>query len=178
MKQSYFTPIIFLLTGLLALGIVAGIQQRLDLEQLALGVVIALAAAACLGLFVVFASTWTLLSYVIPTPAYDTLSPREVKLGGVLLALLLVLGIINYLVGNIERSPLFVLLILLNAVGVSAGFWFLTFCVGHVMAQHCHGFLKAILFIVLVLGTLLVMPIYWCLFVWHPRSQGRTCVKG
>jgi hypothetical protein len=164
MKRPFLVPVMLLTLGLVALGIVAGIQQR-NLDDLG-GSTIAL---YFFGLLLVLVSTWVLLSSALPTPAYQPTSRREGLIGGILIALPLGVGILNACIGDVERSPLFVPVLLLNAVGVSAAFWFLVFCIGHLLAQDRPALFKGLWVILLLLGNLVALPIYWYVFVWRPH---------
>jgi hypothetical protein len=171
MKRQFLVPVSLLMIGLVALGMAAGIQQRSgnDLNDLGWGNFALLAAASCFGLLLVIVSTQVLLSAVLPTPAYRTMSQREGLLGGILIAVPLLIGVINVSVGEAESSPLYVPVVLLNAVGVSAAFWFLVFCIGHLLAQDRPALCKGLGVVLLLLGNLVAMPLYWYTFVWRPR---------
>ncbi len=171
MKQQLLVPVSLLTIGLVALGIAAGIQQRSgnDLNDLGWGNFALLAAASCFGLLLVIVSTQVLLSSVLPTPAYHPTSQREGLLGGILIAVPFIIGVINACVGEAERSPLFVPVVLLNAVGVSAAFWFLFFCIGHLLTQDRGVLFKGLWVVLLILGNLVAMPLYWYIFVWRPH---------
>jgi hypothetical protein len=43
------------------------------------------------------------------------------------------------------------------------------FCIGHVLAQSGSVLVKAFWVVALILGNLVVMPMYWYLFVWRPH---------
>ena len=166
MKRPFVVPAMLLTTGLVALGIVAGIQQR-NLDDPG-GRTIAL---FFFGLLLVLVSTWVLLSSALPTPAYHPTSRREGLLGGILIALPLGVGILNACIGDVESGPVFVPVLLLNAVGVSAAFWFLVFCIGHLLAQDRPALFKGLWVMLLLLGNLVAMPLYWYAFVWRPHRR-------
>jgi hypothetical protein len=170
MKRPLLAPVMLLTLGLVALGIAAGIQQRFrnDLNDLGWGNFALLAAAACFGLLLVFVSTWALLSALLPW-GYSRLTAREGRLGGILVALPLLVGVLNACAGYTETSPFFVPLLLLSAVGVSAALWFLPFCVGHLLAQDRPVLFKGLWVVLLLLGNLIVVPLYWYIFVWRPH---------
>jgi hypothetical protein len=175
-------PIILLTIGLVALGIVAAIQQGVEDGFNGLpGITIAVLVVTSFFTFLlVLVSTQALLPTVLPTPAYRTMSQREGLLGGILLGVPLVIGFINFCVGDVERSPLFFLLFPLNVVGVSGAFWFLITCIGHLLAQDRSVLFKVFWVVVLILGNLVAMPVYWFIFVWRPfialpsRSENNT----
>jgi hypothetical protein len=154
--------------GLVALGVVAGVQQR-GLDDLGGGTLALLMGASSFGLLLVLVSTWVLLSSALPTPAYHPTSQREGLLGGILIALPLGVGILNACIGDVESSPLFVSVLLLSAVGVSAAFWFLVFCLGHLLAQDRPALFKGLWVVLLLLGNLVALPLYWYAFVWRPH---------
>ncbi len=168
MKPQFLIPVIPLAVGLAALGAVAGVQQR-GLDDLSGGTIALLMGASFFGLLLVLVSTGLLLSSLLPTPALQPVSQREGLLGAILLAAPLVIGCINFDVGDAETSPLFIPLVMLNAVGVSGALWFLQSCVGHLLAQDRPALFKGTWFVLLVLGNLVAMPIYWCVFVWRPH---------
>jgi hypothetical protein len=153
--------------GLVALGIVAGIQQR-GLDDLGGGTIAPLMGASILGLLLVFVSTWALLSALLPW-GYSRLSAREGRLGGLLVVLPLLVGVLNACAGYTETSPFFVPLLLLSAVGVSAALWFLPFCIGHLLAQDRPVLFKGLWVVLLLLGNLIAVPLYWYIFVWRPH---------
>jgi hypothetical protein len=161
MGRQTRTPIIMLTTALVALGIVAGIQP--DAENGAV-----LLFALPVAYLLVFLSTWVLLATVLPTPGFRLPSQREGLVGGILIFLPLVVGFINVCVGSAESSPLFVPLLMLNAVAVSATCWFMTFCIAHLLTQDRPLLFKVIGFVLLILGSLVAMPVYWYVFVWRP----------
>jgi hypothetical protein len=168
MKRPFLVPVMLLTLGLVALGIVAGTQQR-GLDDLGGSTIALLMGASFFGLLLVFVSTWVLLSSVLPTLAYHPTSQREGLLGGILIAVPFGIGVLNACVGEAERSPLFVPVVLLNAVGVSAAFWFLVFCIGHLLAQDRPALFKGLWVVLLLLGNLVAMPLYWYIFVWPPH---------
>jgi hypothetical protein len=161
-------PIILLTIGLVALGIAAGIQLGTDLNEFAGGTFVFFAAVSCLAVLLVFVSTMGLISAVLPTPGFRPTSQREGLLGGILLCVILLIGFINFHVGNVEKTPFFIPLLMLNAVGVSGAFWFLFFCIGHLLVQDRSVLFKAFWVVVLILGNLVSMPVYWFIFVWRP----------
>jgi hypothetical protein len=167
MKRPFLVPVMLLTLGLGALGIVAGIQQR-GLDDLGGGTIALLMGASCFGLLLVFVSTWALLSALLPW-GYSRLSAREGRLGGILVVLPLLVGVLYACAGYTETSPLYVPLLLLNAVGVSAALWFLPFCVGHVLAREWPALFKVFWVVLLLLGNLIVVPLYWYIFVWRPH---------
>ncbi len=170
MKRQFLVPVSLLTIGLVALGVAAGTQQRFrnDLNDLGWGELALLAAAACFGLLLVFVSTWALLSALLPW-GYCRLSAREARLGGILVALPLLVGVLNACAGHTETSPFFVPLLLLSAVGGSAALWFLPFCIGHLLAQDRPALFKGLWVVLLLLGNLVAMPLYWYIFVWRPH---------
>jgi hypothetical protein len=168
MKRQFLVPVILLAIGLAALGAVAGIQQR-GLDDLGGSIIALMVGASFFGLLLVVVSTSLLLSSLLPTPAFQPVRPREGLLGGILLAVPLGIGFIDLCVGDAERSPLFIPLLMLNAVGVSGAFWFLHSCIGHLLAQDRPALFKGVWFVLLVLGNLVAMPIYWYVFVWRPQ---------
>jgi hypothetical protein len=171
MKKRLLGPVVLLTVGLVALGIPAGIQQSAPdgLDDLGGGTIALLAGASCVGLLLVLVSTWALLSYALPTPAYQPTGRREGLLGGILVAVPLLIAGINVWVGEAERSPLFTPLLLLNAVGVSAAFWFLVFSAAHLLAQDRSALFKGLWGVALLLGNVAALPIYWYAFVWRPH---------
>jgi hypothetical protein len=162
-------PISVLIIGLVAVGIVAGIQQSTWSDDLAVGTIIALAGVSCVSVVAVLLSTQVVLTAIFPTPAYQTLSEREGRLGGILIAIPLPIWIINVCVGDAEKSPLFVPIFMLSTVGISVAFWFLVFCIGHLLAQSVPALVKVFGVVALILGNLVVMPLYWYAFVWRPH---------
>jgi hypothetical protein len=172
-------PISLLIVGLVAVGFLVGIQQSTWLDDLSGGAV--LAVFFCFGMFgmlAVLLSTQLILSSILPTPGYQALSEREGRLGGILIAMPLLIGIINACVGDVERSPLFIPIFMLNVVGVSVAFWFLGFCIGHVVTQGGPVLIKGFWIVAFMLGNLVVMPLYWYLFVWRPHlTHPSRCEK-
>jgi hypothetical protein len=167
MKRPFLVPAMLLTLGLVALGVVAGIQQR-GLDDLGGSTLALLMGASSFGLLLVLVSTWVLLSSVLPTPAYRPTSQGEGLLGGILIAVPFSIGVLNACVGEAETSPLYFPVVLLNAVGVSAAFWFLFFCIGHLLAQDRPALFKGLWVVLLLLGNLVAMPLYWYTFVWRP----------
>lgn len=163
-------PIIMLTVGLVALGIVAAIQQGTEdgLNSLAGSTIAVLVVTSSFALLLVLFSTQVLISAVLPTPGFRPTSQREGLLGGILLCVILLIGFINFHLGNAERTPFFIPLLMLNAVGVSGAFWFLFFCIGHLLVQDSPVLFKAFWVVVLILGNLVAMPVYWLIFVWRP----------
>jgi hypothetical protein len=173
MKRQFLVPTIYLTTGLVALGIVVGVRQGAEngVNGLTGGTVAVLAAVAFGAFLMVLFSTWALLSAALPLAVARPTSQREGLLGGILLGMVLVIGVSNGCVGDSHRSPLFVPLFLLNVVAVSAAFWFLTTCVGHVLTQERPALFKAFWVALLILGNLIAMPVYWCLYIWRPHPS-------
>jgi hypothetical protein len=167
MKKQVIVPIIVLAIGLLALGIGAGVQQC-DWEETGGSTIALLLGAFVFGFFLVFVSTWALLSSLLPW-GYSRLSAREGRLGGILVALPLLVGVLNACARYLETSPLFVPLLLLNAVAGSAVLWFLPFCVGHVFGREWPALFKVFWVVVLLLGNLIAVPVYCYIFVWRPH---------
>ena len=167
MKRPFLVPVMLLTLGLVALGIVAGIQQR-GLDGLGGSTIALLMGTSISGLLLVFVSTWALLSALLPW-GYSRLSAREGRLGGILVVLPLLVGVLNACAGYRETSPFFVPLLLLSAVGVSAALWFLPFCIGHLLAQDRPVLFKGLGVVLLLLGNLIVVPLYWYIFVWRPH---------
>jgi hypothetical protein len=164
-------PILLLTLGLVALGIAAGTQQGAEdgPNGLAAGSTLAVfLGATFVGSLLIFVATWVWLCAVLPTGMFRPMSQREGLLGGILMGVLLVIGFINFCAGDAERSRFFVPLLLLNAVGISGAYFFLTTCIGHVLTQDRPVRFKALWVALLVLGNLVAMPLYWCLFVWRP----------
>jgi hypothetical protein len=129
-----------------------------------------LGVAAFLGLLLVLASTWALSSLL--TPGEGVRSQRQGRLGGgALVAFPLLVGVLNLCVGQAERRPLFVPLVLLNAAGVSAGFWSLHYCLLDLFTRNRQARFKALWVVLLLLGNLLVIPVYCYAFVWPARRQ-------
>jgi hypothetical protein len=167
MKRQFLVPAVPLAVGLAALGVVAGMQRR-GLDDLGGGTIALLMGASCFGLLLVFVSTWALLSALLPW-GYSRLSAREGRLGGILVALPLLVGVLNACAGYTETSPFFVPLLMLSAVGVSAALWFLPFCIGHLLAQDRPALFKVFWVVLLLLGNLIAVPLYWYIFVWRPH---------
>jgi hypothetical protein len=168
-------PISLLIVGLVAVGFLAGIgQSTLPGGTLLVGI-------ACFGMFgllAVLVSTHLILSSILPTPGYQALSEREGRLGEILIAMPLLIAIIKACVGDAERSALFVPIFMLNVVGVSVAFWFLGFCIGHVVTQGGLVLIKGFWIVAFMLGNLVVMPLYWYLFVWRPHlTHPSRCEK-
>src|SRR5262249_18662702 len=109
------------------------------------------------------------LGVALGAPPLGLLTAREGRLGGILVVLPLLVGVLNACAGYTETSPFFVPLLLLSAVGVSAAFWFLPFCIGHLLAQDRPVLFKVFWVVLLLLGNLIVVPLYWYIFVWRPH---------
>jgi hypothetical protein len=167
MKRPFLVPVMVLTISLGALGIIAGILQR-GLESLGSSTFTLLMAASFFCLFLIFDSTWALLSALLPW-GYSRLSARERRLGGILVFLPLLVGVLNACAGYMETSPFFVPLLLLNAVGVSAALWFLPFCIGHLLVRDRPALFKVFWMALLLLGNLIAVPVYWYIFVWPPH---------
>jgi hypothetical protein len=167
-------PVIALAIGLVALGVDAEILQR-SLDDLGGGTFALLMGASLFGLWLVPVSTWTLLSSLLPTPAYSPMSRRDGLLGGLLLPGGILIAVpfsicaIGSAVGVAERSPLSIPLLMLNAVGVSCASWFFRFCLGHLIAQDRPVLFKGMWLVLLILGNLVAMPIYWYAFARRPQ---------
>jgi hypothetical protein len=166
MKRPFLVPVMLLTLGLVALGAGAGILQH-DLEELGGSTFALLMGAAFFGFLLVFVSTWALLSSLLPW-GYSRLNEREGRLGGILVAVPLLVGVLNACTGYMETSPFFVPLLLLNAVAGSAALWFLPFCIGHLIAQDRPALFKVFWVVLLLLGTLIAVPLYWYIFVLRP----------
>jgi hypothetical protein len=164
-----WAPISLLIVGLIAVGFLAGIQQSTWLDDAPGGTIAVLAGDGCFGMLSVLFSIQLILSATFPAPGFPIVDEREGRLGGILIAMPLLIGIINACVGDAERSPLFIPIFMLNAVGVSVAFWFLVFCIGHLLAQSVPALVKVFGVVALILGNLVAMPLYWYLFVWRPH---------
>jgi hypothetical protein len=167
MKKQVIVPVIVLAIGLLALAIGARVLQH-DWVEANSDTIALLMGAFVFGFLLVFVSTWALLSSFLPW-GYSRLSAREARLGGILVALPLLVGVLNACARYRETSPLFVPLLLLNAVAGSAALWFLPFCVGHVFGREWPVLFKVFWIVLLLLGNLIAVPVYWYAFVWRPH---------
>jgi hypothetical protein len=175
-------PISLLIGGLVAVGLIAGIQQStwLDnwLNDAPGGTIAVWAGVACFGMLSVLFATQLILSAILPTPAYHPMSEREGRLGGILIAIPLLIGIATFWMGDAEKSPLYIPAMMLSTVGVSAAFWFLVFCIGHLLAQSVPALVKVLGVVALILGSLVVLPLYWYAFVWRPHlTHPSRCEK-
>jgi len=170
--QQSLTPLAVLTAGLAALGIVAGIPQgsTFDVDETGESAFVLLAVVSVFALPVIIASTSMLLSSLVRTPGYRTASQSEGRLGGILVTLPLLVALLSALVGDAERSLWYVPILMLNVLAVAAGFWFLLYCIGHVLAQNWRTRVKALWVVLLLLGTWVTMPIYWWVFIARPRS--------
>jgi hypothetical protein len=168
MGRKTIFSVVALTIGLVGLGFVAGIQQRGDLDDLSGGMVALLAAVAIFAFLLVFVSTSVLLSTVLPTPGYRPGSRGEGRLGGILIAFPLVIALANAWVGDADRSPLYILFMMLNVLGAATAFWFLCFCVAHLFAHNSGPLVMVLWVVLLLLGSVVTMPLYWYLYVWRP----------
>jgi hypothetical protein len=170
MKPQMLRSVVLLIMGLAAVGIVAGVQQNTRPDDLSGGTTVGM--LGCFGMFgmlAVLLSTQIVLTAIFPTPDFPTVSEREGRLGGILIVIPLLIGILNVWIGKDERSPLYIPALMLSAVGVSAAFWFLVFCIGHLLARRGPALVKAFWVVALILGNLVVIPLYWYLFIWRPH---------
>jgi hypothetical protein len=168
MRRQYLIPVVLLTLGLVALRIAAGTPQR-GPDDLGGGTFALLVGASHFGSSLVLVSTWVLLWSAVPTPADEPLSQREGRLGGLLVALPLGVGLLAACAGHREGSPLYVPFLLSGAVAGSAASWFLAFCLRHLLTQDRPVLFKALWVVLLLLGNLLALPLYWYTFVWRPH---------
>jgi hypothetical protein len=164
MGRKTWIPLILLIIGLVALGIAAGIPPSAENGPDSLGE--SMFALLCFALLLVLVSTQVLLFAVLPVPGFHPTSQKEGLLGAILLGVLLVIGFINLFVGAVEKSPF---LIALYALGVSGTAWFEFFCIGHLLAQKRPVPFKVLWVTLLIVGNVVVMPVYWYIFVWRPH---------
>ncbi len=167
MKLQLLVPVSLLTIGLVALGIAAGTQQRVP-DDVGGSTIALLMGAFLFGWVLVFVSTWALLWSLFPTPAYSTPSRREGLLGGILIVVPLLVGVVNVCIGEAAKSPIYVPVVMLNAVGGTVAFWFMCFCIRHLLAQDIPVLFKGLWVVLLLLGSLVAMPMYWYIFVWRP----------
>jgi hypothetical protein len=172
MRHKPLVLIVLLMGGLMGMGLVAGLQQLYpgEINDLPVAGSTLLGIVAAAGFLAVLFSTSALLSLILPTLGYRPMSRYEALLGGILVCVPLAVLIINVCVGATEKSPLFTLIMLANAVGVSTLYWFLFFCLGHLLAQQRGSTFKTIWIILLILGNIITVPLYWCLFVLRPKD--------
>jgi hypothetical protein len=168
MRLRYIIPAVLLTLGLVALGIGAGIQPG-GPDDSGEGTFVLLMGLSFFGFGLVLVSTWVLLWSALPTPADEPLSQREGRLGGILVAVPLGVGLLGACVGHLERSPLYVPLLLLGAVAGSVASWFLAFCLRHQFVQDRPVVFKGLWVVLFLLGNLLALPLYWYAFVWRPH---------
>jgi hypothetical protein len=114
--QQTLIPLAVHTTGLVALGIVVGTQQSaiIDPNEDGTNAFILFGVVCAFALVAIIASTSVLLFSLLRTPGYRTVTQSEGRLGGILITLSLLAVLLNALVGDAERSPLYVPILMLS----------------------------------------------------------------
>jgi hypothetical protein len=175
MTRTRLNSLILFVLGLIGIAIVAGIFQAhggsLSGDAPIVAIVIPM---FFISLLLVLVPGCVLLSDRFPSGERAQAPGDRFRLG-VLSHFPLAVGLLNSVIEQNGLSGLDVPRAILNGAGVTVAFWFLHYCIRDLTARKTPIWTMVMLVIVLLLGNLLAIPIYWWFYL-RPRPTRQVAI--